>query len=67
MVCEGSALRQLWLEVVPPKSEEEKMSWDAVRKEYIKLVGCAWYQFAKPTKQQMQCALRKKVKRSMLL
>ena len=40
MVCEGFALRDLLMEIAPPKQEEEKVpSWDAVRKEDTWKIG----------------------------
>ena len=63
MVCEGSArvaleVCELWLEIAPPKQEEEMVSWDVVRKEYIRKIGPN----RGKTKQEMQGALRKIVK-----
>ena len=56
MVCEGFALRDLLMEIAPPKQEEEKVpSWDAVRKEDTWKIGPS----SGKSKQEMQGELRK--------
>ena len=38
MVCEGSALRELWLEIASPKEEEEKVA-DAEMEQGLKALS----------------------------
>ena len=53
-MCQGSGLR----DGASAKQEEEKMGWDAVRKDYNWKVGKTRWK----TKQEMQSALREIVK-----